>query len=487
MDSSYYQNHLAYLFKSSDSKDPAIYNVDQLLFNYTTADTVNNNLDLSKCFNVISGLSYKRETVEDVMERMNAPDTLQPKLLPGTTAFTEDSTQNEVRIELTYNATELPVSIVQTISDEVNAVSGREMKTNDLIVNAKGDITKSHRAMDNYMRGVISSICSLQMREALRRAHPITGIKDLPNNLDDAAEVITTGISSKRKDLLFSVVSDACKKVFHNILNELPTIRNDVMKNFNNTSSSFTRPLYYQLRSELISSMYLPTNIVPDQDDHVLLFIKRILADIYIKTSYPLLHYDFIDAMMLRYGKSGDFVNVRIAVLSKVYLTFFYLGYVYEKIFSKAQLQPTTKSKYQLLFDQINTNLMNYLKSLNNIDMNGQAGKNAMAEMLVSLHSLSDEVVTQNNAMTQLKRDIRDNQMALRNIIANNEILRDQYLKKVSEFWVVVTLIIVIVGICAALIVFNKSTFVFYIAGAILMVILIMKIVQMIKSFISKN
>jgi hypothetical protein len=124
---------------------------------------------------------------------------------------------------------------------------------------------------------------------------------------------------------------------------------------------------------------------------------------------------------------------------------------------------------------------------MNDIDMNTEPGKKALKDIIKSLHKLSDDVVNQSQQMESMKAEIKDNQLALRNIIANNEILRTQYLAKKFEFWLIVFLLVVLVGVCGALIIFNMSQFVFYIAGAILISILIMKLVQLIKSFISKN
>lgn len=473
MDSSYYQNNLSFLYESSDKKKPAVYSIDTLLFTYTNKDTFNNNLVPSTFFNNIDTVQLKREKVADVSARSGEVD--EGIKLPLTTdiAFTENAADSEIRVDI-GRGKQMPISILTMINDA---------SKNVFVIN---NASKSHKAYDSYMRGILSAVCSYCMREALRRVYPIPNVTT--QSLLEGAQILSEGISNGKRDLAFNIVSETSRKCLIDILNKYTKIRTDIVSNFNNTSNSFTRPLYYQLRSDMLTKLYLPTNVIPDMEDYPMLYIKRIVVDTYIKTCYPLLHYDFMEAMMQKYADSGDFVNVRIALLAKIFFVHYFVDYIRENIFlPDNQLTASKKVEFQSIINVINTNLNNYLVSLNNINMSSTPGKNELADIISSLHKLSADVVQKSQNSETLKEEIRTNQLALRNVISNSEDMQQKYKAKVFEFVFNVVLVILFVIVCGVLLVFNKPKYVYYVAGAVIVSVLLVKLVVMIKKLLGKN
>lgn len=472
MDATYYQNNLKFLYESSDKTKPPVYNVDNLLFSYISQDTFNNNISPSVFFTPVINIKLKGENINDVSIRANAVETNYISL-PTNQNFIDDATNNEVRIDIINGEHEeqLSSSIIKKIADDL---------TNN--INNINDITKSHRAFDIYMRGIISSVCLGKMKDALKFIIPITNINNIPNNLNIACNTIDQ-ISSQKKDILFNIISDTCKQKLINIILQLPQINFDILNDINNRSvNSFSHPLYYQLRSAIIDDLVIPSSVIIDQDDYIFLYIKRIITDIYIKTSYPLIHYDFIDAMMQKYALKGDYINIRLALLAKVFFTFYFMDYINKYIYT-----PNNITGDGATISQINTNLNNYLISLNNIDISSEPGKNTLSEIITSLHDLSSDVVIQSKDIYGLKTEIDSNQQALRNIIANSKFSNEQLRRQIIEFWILFSILIIIVLVSAILIFIKKSQFVLYINGLILIIVIIMKIVLMIKSFIIQN
>lgn len=482
--SSYYRNNLAYLFESADPSKPPVYNVDTLLFSYSTQVTFNNNVIPTSFFNNVSGVRFLKEEYNDVQVRVNsADDNKHPPYLSTTTSFTDISPNNEVKVEISRN-NQMSSSIIKGIADEISYITNYESQALGLKNN---DVTTSHIAFDQYMLSILSSVCSQCFTDALAKASA-----NIPDNapiaLTDAINAISTQLSPSRKKQLFTVVVAQAQKSLLGILLELPQISTDIMTDFNNTNGSFSRPLYYQLRTSMGNELVISTSIIPDQEDYVWMYIKKIVSDIFIRTCYPMIHYLFIDAMMKRYSKQGDYVNIRLALLAKVFYIFYFVDYIQQNIYlPDNSLSSDDRALYGQTIDQIKTKLNDYLTSLNNIDITSKPGQNALANIITSLHTLSGDVVDKSQQIDYIKKNIVDNQQALRNIIANVDIVRDQYNYQSTEFWIVLTILLIVVIASGVLLFLNMPQYVIYISGAVLIVVLVIKIVQLINSFITKN
>ncbi len=487
MDNTYYQNNLKFLYESADKNNQAVYNVDNLLFNYISQDTFATNLSPATFFTKVVDATLKREDPADVSKRMNDNDSTNPPALPTNIAFTDDSTVNEVRVDIQRDSKNYSsVDIMENVKERLDIVIQRGKNNQDFIASAKGDVTKSNTVFNEYMRGIISAACIKTMWDAATALYPINnGSLQAPDTLDVAAMMITTNLASNpgRFKQLFELVSNVAKDVLREAFKDMPQIRTDIMSNFNNSAGSFTRPMYYYLRTSIIDKLQIPSNIMGPVEDNSIVYIKRILADLYIKTCYPLLHYDFINAMMMRYADEGDYVNVRIALLAKVFITYYFVEYIEKYIFSPdTLLTKERKDSYGDMFNRISTNVNNYLTSLNNIDVNSTPGKNVLADIIRSVHDISNKVVADSQDINEIKDQIDQNQKALRNILANNEIIKDSFNVRVIEFWISVAVVFTILIVCSVLLVLNMHQYVFYVTGSVIIAIILIIVVRWIRS-----
>lgn len=486
MDSTYYKNNLRFLYQSDDKNVPSVYNVDNLLFNFTDQGTFTGSVIPSSFFNNITDLQLYREDPNDVQTRINIVDNINLTKLPVTKTFTGVSTLNQVRVEIVRGEQISTDTILQGIAQELAFVTSTESS----ILGLNGDITKSHTAFDQYMLGIISSVCAPCFIQAIKRLTSNLP-PNAPNDLQDAINDI--GLRTiAQLNKLFTLVSIQAQKNLQEIIIPLTNVRIDLMNDFNNTSGSFNRPMYYQLRNKISDELIITPPILMgnETEDYTIMYINKILADIFIKTCYPLLHYLFIDAMMKKYAKSGDFINIRIALLAKIFYTFYFVDYINQNIYapdSAVQSNSNKKAQYDSIFTQINTNLNNYLTSINNIDISTNPGKNAMADLINSLHNLSNNVVLKSQKINDIKTQIVENQLALRSIIANVDIEREKYKWKVFEFWLILAIILIVVIGSSALLFLNMPQYVFYVAGATLTIVVIIKMIQFVNSFITKN
>lgn len=487
MDNNYYQNYLKYLYESSDNKSSAVYNVDTLLFSYTNSSTIPTNIDLKSFFNKVTGITYRSENAVDVQNRLNAPDGSKYSPLPLGNSFGDDAPNYEVKLEVARGNVMDP-SVIKSIVDETTTIINNEMRTNDIVRNSN-DITKSHKAFDNYMRGILNAVSTQMMISSMRFLYPITGVTKVGPALDDAVTTVVNGLSSSKKRNAIDLVSGVVQKTLADILAPMQNIRTDIMIDFNNNSSGFTSPLFYLLRSKSISNLYFPPNILSEDNDQVLIYIKKVMVDMYMRLSFPVLHYDFIDGLMKKYAASGDFVNVRIALLAKIFLTYYFVSYIYDNIFipNEQSLAPDVAKSYRSTLDNIQSKLNSYLTSINNIDVSGSPGKNPLGDIITELHKLSSDVVVQSKDINGVKEEIQTNQLALRNLISNLELMRSDYDGKVSKFWIVFGMIIGLVLLAGALMFIKRPTWVYYVVGLMIIILLIIKLVELIKYFLAKN
>jgi len=486
MDSTYYQNHLKYLYDSTANNQEPVYNVDNLLYSYTSRNTFTNNVTPSLFFNEITQVSLNREEPDDVRTRVNTADSVDLPRLRTTNTFTEITTNNEVKIDITRGSQMSTEAMLQSIAQGTDFVT----RTESAILGLNNDITKSHTAFDQYMLGILTAVCAPCFARAVKSLSSNIP-PNAPQNLEDAINDVALR-NYNQLHQLYTVVAMKVMSSFQEVVIPLTNIRTDTMADFNNANESFKRPLYYQLRSKIADELVITPPILMgnETEDFTIMYINKILADIFIKSCYPVIHYLFIDAMMKKYAQAGDFINIRLALLAKIFYTYYFIDYINQNIYaadSALQSDSGKKATYDSLFAQINTNLNNYLISINNIDISTQPGQNALANILKSLHDLSNQVVIKSENINELKGKITEHQLALRSIIANVDIERGKFGWKAFEFWFILTILLIVVLASGVLLFLNKPQFVFYIAGATLTIIIIAKLIELINSFITKN
>jgi len=479
-DNSYYQNNLSYLFENNN----AVYNIDGALLKYITFQgdgTARKNVgfesDVSPAsfFKEVASVALYKESPADVAARMSAADSPSLPNLPHSSTFDQkDPAKDEVMVGIT-NGEVMDSTLLTAISAAIPEVT----------------TSSYHSSMNAYMRSIINTVCSKRFKKSINllsrcrdyvvNANKAINIKT-PTNLVDALHLLTS-LSETRIDMVMLAIDNQCAKSLKNILTAAKDIPVDIMSDFNSseTKTTFKRPLYYLLRTDIVSNLVLPPGILPDFDDNQVLelyYIYKILADIYIKTCYPLLHYNFMDYLMTTYMNAGDFVNTRIALLAKVLFSYAFVDYI------QGHITSTDNNAY---LATITSKLSNYLTDLNNIDVNSTPGVNQMSNIIKEVHQISTDVADKAQTLQSVKVDIENNQAVLRNLIVNFETAKRNYYRTVRWFWVQFYIILTVVIVCGVLLLLNKPKIAMNVAmglaGVTGLLVVIVIIIAVIKLF----
>lgn len=481
MDSTYYRNNLSFLYETSDpKKNPAVYGTDQLLIAYTNSDTFNNVLSLNGFLRPINRVDILRESTADTSARasmlfQNASQTSLAQL-PSSTSFSEEDLDNDVRIEINRPST-------STLSlDIVTSAITNEVQTRT----PRSDVAATHASAQNYMRGVVSAVCGWQFKNAMDRVVS-PNVQSSPESVRDAVFAISRGFSSRRKDMIFTVLTEACKNAMTKyIIDQLNTIPISSFTDLN--EGLFVSPFYYRLRLETARELVIPQNLLPiGIDDFTLRYFKNILVDLYIKTSYPLVHYDFIDALMQRYTENGDFVNSRVALLAKI---------MFVNHFVDAVVMATTAStggsivnpNIPPVIDAIKTTLNNYVTTLNTAYadsvVQGTGTKDPRVAIMRRLQNMSSKVTQDNKTASEVHNNVVQHQITLRNLETNSKNLKNVRSKKLLEFGLLSSALVAVVVACGVFIVIKKTDWALYLSSAWILILLLIASLDFTKSFL---
>jgi hypothetical protein len=489
-DTNYYNNHLHPLFGENN-----VYNVDPLLFKFHQDDYQTSTLiNSSAFFKDIVQISFSSDDKSQVNQRMNE----------DIAAFNASSTQPVSSSTITDSFK--PLSGFAT-DEYVNAniQRGSDTSVNTLLkaiqdsVGNPTDVNKSHDAMHIYMRNIVSSVCLHYFKSALSAMsqdptfsngrEPWQESRYLLNTLPNNNQLV---LNETLKETANAVLCEIIKtKVKQNMdLNENSTSTNKKMlpQTFieDLRYGNFKGPLYYKLRTELAQRIKLD-NVIKVGSPTTIQYFKMLAADLYIKTCYPILIFDYIQCMMTLYMQYGDFMNARLALLGKVLYVYQFITYLVE-MFSALNTSPS--DPYKTLLTTIVSNLQFYLQNLNKIDMTGNGDANKLRSIIQDLHNVSSEVVDKNSQVHKTKNEIIQNQLAMRNIIYNTEQLRKQYTNKMLEFIFFLCLLILIIVVCSVMLALatptnNFALYVMYISTGIAMAVLIYLAIKIISKLIA--
>ena len=174
----------------------------------------------------------------------------------------------------------------------------------------------------------------------------------------------------------------------------------------------------------------------------------------------------------------GDFVNSRFGLLAKCMFTYRMI----QKIITDASNVPTSLST------QFPTNLLSYLRMANMNNFSSSATtQQKIKEIVTELHKLSNDVNNGSMKTEQLKMAIKDNQLSMRTIIAANKKNMKELNAQSMYFWILVSLILIVITVCGVLFFLQKNDIAIMVAAAILGLILIFKVIMIIIGFIRKN
>jgi hypothetical protein len=230
-----------------------------------------------------------------------------------------------------------------------------------------------------------------------------------------------------------------------------------------------------------VSSVYSSIN----NDD--VMYFKKLVVDMFLKSCYPLVHMVYMQALMEKYASSGDYINVRIIILATVFYVFYCIKYLESNINRTMppanMIQPGTE---EAGITNILTKIKNYLENNNKINLTSNDSANdEMKKIVVGLHDLSRDVTGQNRNIQITSEQIKENQITMRNIIFNIEVKRKEFGKARNEFIFALVLLIVFTIVNVLLLVLGLPDYVFYLSGFFGVIIIFYLIVMMIIRFVA--
>lgn len=143
----------------------------------------------------------------------------------------------------------------------------------------------------------------------------------------------------------------------------------------------------------------------------------------------------------------------------------------------------------QYTVDDITNKLTMYLQNMNriNISSTSATSEEELKKIVGDLHKMSNSVSTQAVDISEYKKTIQESRLAMRNILYNTEVIKEKRKNKLIEFYVVLSLLIVVSIACIVLLILKKEDYVFYVGGATVAGVLIYKLIMLIIYFVRKN
>lgn len=466
-----YATDLQYLFQSSDAKKP--YNIDNVLFQIISESGFENIVNISNYLRDITSIDILREDAETVKKYIESPGLLiQPTQTPPTQSynFTEDAMANDVYIKLAPGMTLAGLTYNKIITD---------VTTSNTVAD---NVVKDHIYFRNYLFDIIEDIVKYMLNEAKEKLGlqmynmPDT---DPRQNVYDAV-INLHNMKITKLGSLIKILKEACIQSFEDIFKTTKSSQDITDLKY----GSFNSKLYYNVRYKMLKYLDIK-NFYTNSDENQVLYFKKVSIDLFLKTCYPLVHMISMQAMLNWYASTGDYVNVRVVVLAMTYYTFFTLKTLYAMNVSiqpnKYQLTQTDMANLNIIFN----NLTAYIANNNKINVNSNSTANdEIKELVIGLHELSLTVSNSNNDIQSLKNAVKDNQLAMRNILFNISIKRKDYNKTKTEFIVLIFVVFLFTILNVILLLLNKPAYVYYTSGFIGIAAALYIIVMIIIGFI---
>lgn len=498
-DNSYYVGHLQPLLT-----DEELYNVDPYLFSLKEKTAVNSAINSEKYFKSVRAITFRSDNKAEVINRAS----LDINTFNMTNAQPVNQSVSVGTFEpLKGAATEEFASIsIEHSSNNIDPSESLDVMKS--FVSTPHNLDKSHNLMHEFLKGIVMSVGRYKFSKVLglfRTDNSIVSSRVV--NLWNEARYLLAYLPASRLDSLIDNVSDTTKNILCTM------IKTKIQQNmdFNNKSTTtqeqrkyiltnlmedlqidkFKGPLYYNLRTEITSQIKLPNTILNHENTNVQLYFKQLVADIYIKTCYPVIIFDYIDCMMNQYIEYGDFVNSRIALLAKVmfaYYLFINISTAYGQLaFQTNTVQHTARTA---MIESTISKIQFYLQNINNIDLNA-SNSNMMKSIVKDLHKKSAVVVDKSKEIQMLKEQIKVNQLAYRNVIYNTDVSKKFYKARIIENIVLIVILLVLIVVCSVLLFLHTENnklnlYVTYISGGLALIMLMYLIFKMVSKVVRK-
>lgn len=478
-----YETDLQYLFQSTpaagNNKKP--YYIDNIFFSIISENSFKNNISkISQYFKDISTVDIAQEQGLQIRRYTN-------NALPGEVfetpeyypipdkqySFQNDANSYDLNVSINYN-TSLTENNFKSIINELT-----QNNTNYTV-----DITKNHKMFRDFLFDIMEDITRINFLTAKNKMQQLakSSFTDSRTCVVDIIDIIGN-LSTNRISNLMIQLRNTCINSFTQLFNDNKILNSDDISNLQ--IGGFTNRLYYNLRTMMISKFVVDNNIYYTSDDNQLMFFKKYIVDLYLKSCYPVVHLIFMQAMLNNKAKNGDYVNVRIIVLSMAYYVFYTLSEL--KILDTSITTPTNKMTIgqETLIKTFMQYILAYIENNTKPKIDAVNTNDELKKIIIELHDLSNQVVNTNNTIQSLQQQISDNQLNMRNILFNSEIKRRTYKYTYMEFVLSSILLLIFIVTCTVLLIFQQHNIVYSVCGvssiSIILYMTIMSIIKILK------
>jgi hypothetical protein len=538
MPNDFYTTDLSSLYTivGTDTTD-SVYKVEEIVDKYTTQAGIVEKISFSDYVGAISSVSLKYESSSDVDTVNVDAQGYKPRLFAGTSVADScapvlpagcSKAPSLSSVETKTTTTTIPsgnpsfsnietqdinVSIVSTTGDaassaKIMAELGKRIAVfNDVLKMKKGTTTVNvgnvgtHEEFNEYTMNIIVTIGSYYFQNVFEMIAltETTNVQKSTNPATEKANRIRVTAMANMKTIqvpwrfepLMQALRKSCMQSIQWMMTKDTSMQlTDFIKAFKNRAAmspatSADQPtkaiakFYYRLRSTMLDFFNLDKNITSEDDREIRLFMKKLIVDLYIKTCYPVIHFDMLDALQQKYIKAGDFINSRLCLVAKCVLTFYLVTEV-DKIGNSTSTSETAST--------IQDNIVKYLARNSKADvMSSSQTSDQMTSILKDLHKISDSVEMNSDKSVSLQKAISENQLTMRSVMLATEARKKEISMKQVEFWIIFSILITTIAACGALFFFDKVDIALMVASGVLVITLVFLLVMMIANFIKKN
>ncbi len=378
-------------------------------------------------------------------------------------------------------ADSLPTDIADRIYDDLIKSLGNPRDQS--VKNNLAQVATDHRVASNFMENILISMCRWKYDNAKAKLlEALTNNKEMISEVTDAGNEIKMMGSPKESSILTNLHNTSIEAIRLLIKDQAPsTYRLEgFVERSNFHFNQFRTTLREVMFKKLILREYVGNTTIPDQ---VLVYIRRLLVELYIISHYPYIHFQYISELLKKFKETGNFINMRVAALVRVAFTINTLLWYYKEASSKFSETNKTEKHHVIVSEWAET-LKNYMTALSRVDFTNKDA--TIQNIIADLHSLSSKVSTQSLSVEQLKDSIVASQVQVRSIITRLKQINKERSKKVAQYSMLVFFLLLIVIISAVLLVFNmfKNYLLYGLVGVcslIIMYNLVISILELIK------
>jgi len=466
--SSFYTSQFDKLFNTTGN-DKVVYYTD-MIYGYKDLDTgFKSMVNVQDYLKPVTAVTINRVTNESVSDVMEGKSSLLAVDNSGFKGADKDA------LVLGYNTIPAtPETANQIYNDMINAL-GNPSDPNVSVQLAQ--IAQDHRKAYSFMETIALSICNWKYQNV--KMETLTTLQNSTTMLADiksAGEEIRI-LNKPKEDTILANLHNTCSSAIEALVkNQAPSTF--LLSGFAEGPSFGNNRFRTTLREAMYTKLRLPEFKGSNIKDEVLMYVRRLLVEIYIVSFYPYIHFLYINELMKKFQKSGNFVNMRIAALVRVAFTINLLITYFQET-SPLFSENTQAQKSQVIMTQWAETLKNYMTAITRVDFKNKDA--TIQDVIANLHTMSSKVSSQAMTVEELKENIKATQLQMRSIISLFKGVNNERNKKGVQYGLLVFFLFFIVILSAVLIIFNiYKDYLMYGLVGVCAIILIVRIVFLI-------